>query len=81
LVIGALGAVLVLFLRPRLPESPRWLASVGRVEEAYAAVRNLACGAAPMFTVVVVALGITIAVIKAMGPRTSGRNLEDINRS
>jgi hypothetical protein len=32
-----------------------------------------------MFTVVVVALAITIAVIKVMGPRTSGRNLEDIN--
>jgi MFS transporter, putative metabolite:H+ symporter len=36
-------------------------------------------GALPMFTVVVVALGIAIAVITVMGPRTSGRNLEDIN--
>jgi MFS transporter, putative metabolite:H+ symporter len=36
-------------------------------------------GAAPMFTVVVVALAITIVVIKLIGPGSSGRNLEDIN--
>lgn len=33
-IIGALGAVIVWILRRRLPESPRWLESVGRVEEA-----------------------------------------------
>jgi MFS transporter, putative metabolite:H+ symporter len=33
-VFGALGAVTVFFLRRGLPESPRWLASVGRNEEA-----------------------------------------------
>jgi putative MFS transporter len=33
-VFGALGAVIVYFLRRSLPESPRWLESVGRNEEA-----------------------------------------------
>ena len=33
-VIGSLGAAIVWFLRARLPESPRWLESVGRFEEA-----------------------------------------------
>jgi putative MFS transporter len=33
-VIGALGAIIVWFLRLGLPESPRWLAQHGRLEEA-----------------------------------------------
>src|SRR5690348_5500358 len=33
-LIGAIPAVLVLFLRRVLPESPRWLACVGRLQEA-----------------------------------------------
>jgi len=33
-IIGALGSVVVFFLRRDLPESPRWLDSVGRTEEA-----------------------------------------------
>ncbi len=33
-VIGALGAIVVWFLRLGLPESPRWLAQHGRLEEA-----------------------------------------------
>lgn len=36
-------------------------------------------GAAAMFTVVVAALAVAIAVIVAFGPRTTGRSLEDIN--
>ena len=36
-------------------------------------------GAAAMFTVVLVALAITITVIGLIGPRTTGRNLEEIN--
>ena len=47
LLIGALGAVLVVFLRRGLPESPRWLAGVGRAEDARAAVRAFASGGDP----------------------------------
>jgi MFS family permease len=36
-------------------------------------------GAAAMFTVVLVALAITIAVVAWIGPRTTRRNLEEIN--
>lgn len=40
-LLGGLPAVLVFFLRRRLPESPRWLASRGRLEDADQAVRKL----------------------------------------
>lgn len=33
-IIGSLGSLVVFFLRRGLPESPRWLESVGRTEEA-----------------------------------------------
>ena len=33
-IIGSVGAIIVWFVRLRLPESPRWLAQQGRLEEA-----------------------------------------------
>jgi len=44
LVIGAIGALFVIVLRRALPESPRWLAGVGRNEEAEAAMRAFESG-------------------------------------
>jgi MFS transporter, putative metabolite:H+ symporter len=43
--IGAVGAIAVWFLRRRLPESPRWLAQHGRLEEADRIVSGLEAGA------------------------------------
>jgi putative MFS transporter len=42
--IGAVGAVIVWFLRRRLPESPRWLAQRGRFEEADRIMMQLEVG-------------------------------------
>jgi MFS transporter, putative metabolite:H+ symporter len=45
LVAGALGALFVLWMRRVLPESPRWLESRGRYEEARRVVRDIAARA------------------------------------
>jgi len=44
LLIGAMGAAFVAVLRRGLPESPRWLAGVGRADEAHAALRTFEAG-------------------------------------
>ncbi|WP_394833432.1 MFS transporter [Pendulispora rubella] len=45
-VLGALGSIILYPLRQRLPESPRWLESVGRHDEARALVARLEAEAA-----------------------------------
>ena len=40
-VIGSLGAAIIWVMRTKLPESPRWLESVGRVAEANAIVSRM----------------------------------------
>jgi putative MFS transporter len=44
--IGGVGALIVWYLRKRLPESPRWLESMGRNEEAEALMQKIEAEAA-----------------------------------
>ena len=50
-ILGGIGGAVVWYLRKSLPESPRWLESVGRREEAEALMRQIeaeASGGAPL---------------------------------
>jgi putative MFS transporter len=49
-IIGSLGALVVWALQRYLPESPRWLESVGRVDEAKAIVAELEASAGTSWT-------------------------------
>jgi len=40
-VIGGIGALIVWYLRKAMPESPRWLESIGRTEEAESMLREI----------------------------------------
>ncbi|WP_428488351.1 MFS transporter [Rhodopila sp.] len=46
-VLGGIGALVVWYIRKSLPESPRWLESVGRFAEAETLLRRIEAEAAP----------------------------------
>ncbi len=42
-IIGGVGALIVWYLRKSMPESPRWLESIGRTEEAEKMLQEIEC--------------------------------------
>ena len=75
--IGAVGAVGVWLLRRRLPESPRWLAQHGRLEEADRIVSRLEAGATATFAAPLPAAE-PFPELATMGPEPRGSLLEII---
>jgi len=70
-VIAGIGSLIVWYLRKNLPESPRWLESEGRTEEAEAlmkAIEQEASGGKPLPPVVVPAPAVTVAASDMMKP-------------
>jgi putative MFS transporter len=67
-VTGSLGAVIVWFVRRRLPESPRWLESVGRIDEADAIVSRMEREAG-------LGRGVSDATIEEAGVARHGRSV------
>lgn len=70
-VIAGIGSLVVWYLRKNLPESPRWLESEGRTEEAEAlmkAIEQEASGGKPLPPVVVPAPAVQVAASDMMKP-------------
>ncbi len=65
-VIGGVGALIVWYLRKAMPESPRWLESIGRTEEAEAMMQLIEAD----FTV----KGISLPEPAAPSPQVATRN-------
>ncbi|WP_433710261.1 MFS transporter [Nocardia sp. CA-084685] len=75
LALGAVGALIVLMLRRGLPESPRWLAGMGRIEEAQQTLNTFAAGSG------VVAAPIDEQAQEAPTPQRSGSQLFRLRRA
>ena len=69
-LIGGLGALIVWYMRKAMPESPRWLESVGRTEEAESMLREIESE--------VIAQNIPLAEPEAPGAAVATRNFSSL---